>query len=69
MIQEILERELTKAIAQRDEAVRDANRYSYVKEHFDELFHSSIWTNDGNPDYRIDSDKFDAAIDAAMKEV
>ena len=49
-------------------AVRDADRYAYVKKHFDELYQSLIWVNDGNPDYRIDSDKFDASIDAAMKE-
>jgi len=58
---EILERELATA-------VRDADRYAYVKEHFDEIYQLPIWTNDGNPDYRIDSDKFDAVIDAAMKE-
>jgi predicted nucleic acid-binding Zn-ribbon protein len=56
------------ARAQRDRAVRDANRYAYAKKHFDELYQSPIWTNDGNPDYRIDSDKFDAAIDAGIKE-
>jgi hypothetical protein len=59
-------RELAAAIAQRDEAV---SRYDYVKKHFDEIYQLPIWTNDDNPDYRIDSDKFDAAIDAAMKEV
>jgi hypothetical protein len=60
-----LERELATAIAQRDKAV---SRYAYAKKHFDELYQLPVWTNDGNPDYRIDSDKFDAAIDAALKE-
>ena len=59
------QRKLAIAIAQRDKAV---SRYDYVKKHFDELYQLPVWTNDGNPDYRIDSDKFDAAIDAAMKE-
>jgi hypothetical protein len=58
-------RELATAIEQRDKAV---SRYDYVKKHFDELYQSPIWTNDGNPDYRIDSDKFDLTIDVALKE-
>jgi len=68
-VDDLRQRKLAAAIAQRDKAV---SRYEYVKEHFDEIYQLPIWTNDvqvhGNPDYRIDSDKFDAAIDAAMKE-
>jgi hypothetical protein len=59
------QRKLAIAIEQRDEAV---SRYAYVKKHFDEIYQLPIWTNDGNLYYQINSDKFDDAIDAAMKE-